>query len=264
MRAALGSTLTLAMLGAASDSEALQGRDWAAVEVTAQQSLEYARTDEPVPWVNPDTGAEGSFTAVATHEGPDGQVCREYSIDAIIDGREEVVYGTACRQPDGTWVEATEPYEEEEPPAPASAVYSGPSWWWFVPTIAISGGYCSKHFCVGGHFGSYYPTWYYPTWYYPSWRYTGWYFPFAFHFSYVDYGPYWNYGHSHCSGHHVHGHHWSSRQHFAHAPHHRRWHDRSYTRGDWDRDGNWDRSGNRDRDRDRSGDRDRDRSRDRD
>lgn len=29
--------------------------------------------------------------------------CREYTIDALIDGRERIVNGTACREPDGTW-----------------------------------------------------------------------------------------------------------------------------------------------------------------
>jgi surface antigen len=29
--------------------------------------------------------------------------CREYTLDAIIGGRVEQVYGTACRQADGSW-----------------------------------------------------------------------------------------------------------------------------------------------------------------
>jgi surface antigen len=29
--------------------------------------------------------------------------CREYTIDAVIGGKREKVYGTACRQPDGSW-----------------------------------------------------------------------------------------------------------------------------------------------------------------
>ena len=32
-----------------------------------------------------------------------GPQCREYQSTAIIGGKEEKVYGRACRQPDGTW-----------------------------------------------------------------------------------------------------------------------------------------------------------------
>ncbi len=162
MRTVLRSTLILAIAGAAGTAQALESRDWEALEETAQHSLEYAKTNESAAWVNPDSGTEGSFTPTATHEGPDDQVCREYAVDAIIDGREEVVYGTACRRPDGSWVEANAEYREADPPVATSVVYSGTNWWWIIPSIAISGGYCSSSFCVGGYFGSYYPSWYYP------------------------------------------------------------------------------------------------------
>ncbi len=167
----LMSMLTIAC--AASAAHALENSDWDALEDTAQHSLEYASTDESVPWVNPDSGTEGTFTPVATHEGPEGQVCREYAVDAIIDGREEVVYGTACRLPDGSWVEANAEYSESDPLTPATEVHSGTDWSWIIRNIAISGGYCSNSFCVGGQFGSYYPSWYNP---------------WGFSFSYWDYG----------------------------------------------------------------------------
>ena len=37
--------------------------------------------------------------AVESDSGP----CREYTIDAIIGGKTEQIYGTACRQSDGSW-----------------------------------------------------------------------------------------------------------------------------------------------------------------
>jgi surface antigen len=37
-----------------------------------------------------------------TYESAEGP-CREYSLDAEIGGKTEQVYGTACRQPDGSW-----------------------------------------------------------------------------------------------------------------------------------------------------------------
>jgi surface antigen len=215
MLTALRLILMLAIAGAAGAAHALGSPDWVALEATAQHSLEYARTDESTPWVNPDSGTEGAFTPVATHEGPEGQVCREYAIDAIIDGREEVVYGTACRQPDGSWIEVNAEYIESDPPAPTSTAYSGTDWLWIIPSIAISGGYCSSSFCVGGHFGSYYPSWY---------------DPWGISFSYWDYGrrsyyyPYYPYYHSYY-GHRYH------RTHQRHVNHDRSQH-RNHYRGE--------------------------------
>ena len=193
MRAVLRLTLMFAIAGAASTAHALESDDWDALEDTAQYSLEYAQTEEAVPWVNPDSGTEGTFTPVTTYEGPEGQVCREYAVDAIIDGREEVVYGTACRQPDGSWVEANAEYSEAEPPTTAEAeVHSGIDWTWIIRNISIAGGYCSSSFCVGGRFGSYYPSWYNP-WgiSFNYWDYDRW----GYYYPYYGYG--YNYGHRH-------------------------------------------------------------------
>lgn len=65
-------------------------------------ALESVRTGVPSRWRNPDTGNQ--YTVVPTHtydtaQGP----CREYTVDAVIAGRHDQVYGTACRQPDGSW-----------------------------------------------------------------------------------------------------------------------------------------------------------------
>jgi len=66
------------------------------------QSLEAVRTGVPSTWRNPDTGNQYSVTPTrtfATSAGP----CREYTVNALIEGRQETVQGTACRQPDGSW-----------------------------------------------------------------------------------------------------------------------------------------------------------------
>ena len=68
----------------------------------AAQSLETVRTGVPSTWRNPDTGAEYEFTPTRTYESG-GRPCREYTMEAIIGGEKETVYGTACRQPDGSW-----------------------------------------------------------------------------------------------------------------------------------------------------------------
>lgn len=67
------------------------------------QSLETVRTGVPTTWKNPDTGNEYSVTPTKTIEASGGEPCREYTMEAIIGGKRETVYGTACRQADGSW-----------------------------------------------------------------------------------------------------------------------------------------------------------------
>jgi len=66
------------------------------------QSLEAVRTGVPSAWQNPDTGNQYSVTPTRTFVTAEGP-CREYTINALIGGQQETVYGTACRQPDGSW-----------------------------------------------------------------------------------------------------------------------------------------------------------------
>lgn len=66
------------------------------------QTLEAVRTGVPSTWRNPDTGYQYSVTPTRTSTTAAGP-CRDYTINALIGGRQETVYGTACRQPDGTW-----------------------------------------------------------------------------------------------------------------------------------------------------------------
>jgi surface antigen len=66
------------------------------------QTLETVRTGVPSSWRNPDTGNRYTVTPVQTYDTASGP-CREYIVDAMIGGRTEKVYGTACRQPDGSW-----------------------------------------------------------------------------------------------------------------------------------------------------------------
>lgn len=65
-------------------------------------SLENVRTGVSTSWVNPDTGYEYQMTPTRTYEA-DNQPCREYTMNAKIGGKTEQVYGTACRQADGSW-----------------------------------------------------------------------------------------------------------------------------------------------------------------
>lgn len=66
------------------------------------QTLETVRTGVSSSWRNPDTGNTYGVTPTRTFETAAGP-CRDYSINAIIDGSSEQVYGTACRQSNGSW-----------------------------------------------------------------------------------------------------------------------------------------------------------------
>lgn len=66
-------------------------------------ALETVRTGVSTRWRNPDSGNSYSVTPTRTYESSAGP-CREYTIDAVIAGREEKVVGIACRERDGSWV----------------------------------------------------------------------------------------------------------------------------------------------------------------
>ena len=67
-----------------------------------QYALEANRTNQPTSWRNPDSGYAYTVTPSRTYETAEGP-CREYTTQAVIGGKRETVYGTACRQSDGSW-----------------------------------------------------------------------------------------------------------------------------------------------------------------
>ncbi len=67
------------------------------------RAFETNQVGQPAYWQNQKTG--NSYTVVPTKNVTvDGnQYCREYRSTANIAGKKQQVYGTACRQPDGSW-----------------------------------------------------------------------------------------------------------------------------------------------------------------
>ena len=67
------------------------------------QALESNQVGQPAYWQNQKTGT--NYTVVPTRNVTvDGnQYCREYRSTANVAGKNQQVYGTACRQPDGSW-----------------------------------------------------------------------------------------------------------------------------------------------------------------
>ncbi len=67
-----------------------------------QRILETSPTGSTVAWNNPDTDIDYSVTPTRTYESATGP-CRDYTTEAVIEGRAEIVHGTACRGSDGSW-----------------------------------------------------------------------------------------------------------------------------------------------------------------
>ncbi len=77
--------------------------DRLAAEQARYAALENYQAGESSYWYNPDSGNQGSFTPQPAYQTNEGQYCREYTQNITIGGQTETGYGTACRQPDGSW-----------------------------------------------------------------------------------------------------------------------------------------------------------------
>ena len=72
-------------------------------ELKTAEALESSCDGHATSWRNADTGLRYSVTPTrTTYEGESGR-CRDFTSVIEIQDREEVVRGTACRQPGGTW-----------------------------------------------------------------------------------------------------------------------------------------------------------------
>lgn len=71
-------------------------------QMQMQRALETAPTGRPVTWSNPDTGNRYTVQPTRTYYR-ERLPCREYTTKAWIDGRTQLIRGSACRQPDGSW-----------------------------------------------------------------------------------------------------------------------------------------------------------------
>lgn len=102
----LAATAVGTLLGALAGSEigkSLDRADMAYLQQTQQRSLETTPSGTSTGWVNPDSGNSGQVTPQRTYQDSRGTYCREFQQTVTVGGNTESAYGTACRQPDGTW-----------------------------------------------------------------------------------------------------------------------------------------------------------------
>ncbi|RDD63486.1 RT0821/Lpp0805 family surface protein [Ferruginivarius sediminum] len=105
-RGQLAATAAGAVIGGLaglSIGRSLDRADRAKAAETTHDALEHNKTGEVSRWENPDSGHSGSVQPTETYQRNDGTYCREFQQTVTIGGKTEQAYGTACRQPDGSW-----------------------------------------------------------------------------------------------------------------------------------------------------------------
>jgi surface antigen len=98
----VGGVLLGGLLGGAIGN-ALDQRDKRMAADAAQRAFENSSTGTTTAWNNPDSGHSGTITPTRTYQGSTGGYCREYQQTVTVGGEPQQSYGTACRQPDGSW-----------------------------------------------------------------------------------------------------------------------------------------------------------------
>lgn len=154
-RLVLGLAVVMGVLAGAAmafgqTAEPLAPPEQQAMSDTFQHALEYNKTDQSSDWVNPDTGRSGAVAPTKTYTNAQGQPCREFTSSITIGGKAEQGYGTACRQPDGTWQIVDNEQQttlQTAPPAnvtiynPPAEYYNYPPDLFYPYTIYLSFGY---------------------------------------------------------------------------------------------------------------------------
>lgn len=102
----LAATAAGTLLGALIGSEVGSSLDRADQQYAgrAQTQAQAAPIGQSIVWSNPESGHSGMVTPI--REGrilSTGEYCREFQQTVQVGGRSQQAYGTACRQPDGSW-----------------------------------------------------------------------------------------------------------------------------------------------------------------
>jgi len=101
----VASTLAGAVVGGIVGNEIGRSLDQRDRELAAQAEFdawERGPPRQPVRWRNPNNGRYGEVIADDYYDRG-GSRCRNFLHRVYIEGREQVMRGTACRNPDGTW-----------------------------------------------------------------------------------------------------------------------------------------------------------------
>jgi surface antigen len=86
-----------------SDDTDLTERDLALARNAASDVLTRGRKDVSQPWENPETGARGSVTPLASAYTDDGRTCRDFLASYVRGTNEGWLQGKACQSARGSW-----------------------------------------------------------------------------------------------------------------------------------------------------------------
>jgi len=100
---AVGIGTVLGALIGSDIGRAMDERDRAYATGSFGHAMEVVPSCTTITWNNPQTGNHGSVTPTHTFEPEPGRYCREFQQQVVIGGKLQDAYGTACRQPDGSW-----------------------------------------------------------------------------------------------------------------------------------------------------------------
>jgi surface antigen len=100
---ATGAGVLLGALAGNQVGQSLDRADRLTAANATQRTLATAPTGAATTWRNPDSGVYGSVTPLRTTETAQNNVCREFQQTITVGGETRQGYGTACRQPDGSW-----------------------------------------------------------------------------------------------------------------------------------------------------------------
>jgi hypothetical protein len=77
--------------------------DLAIARAAVSEVLSKGGKDTSMPWENPDTGARGTITPLASSYTQDGASCRDFLASYVKNGSESWLQGAACRRTRGKW-----------------------------------------------------------------------------------------------------------------------------------------------------------------
>lgn len=95
-------TLIGALLGS-EVGKSLDKADRTYMDRANQRALETTPSGTQVSWRNPDSGNAGTIVPQPAYQAASGEYCREFQQTIQVGGETKQGYGTACRQPDGSW-----------------------------------------------------------------------------------------------------------------------------------------------------------------
>ncbi|GAC1334297.1 MAG: hypothetical protein NVSMB26_16810 [Beijerinckiaceae bacterium] len=84
-------------------SRSLDSEDWRRAKAALSTALDPQGNGETVNWDNPQSGAKGSFVAVAQAYPSDDGICRVFISNLAAREAAESLQGTACRDKLGEW-----------------------------------------------------------------------------------------------------------------------------------------------------------------